>query len=77
LPSPGKRIYLGTFLTPEEAVEQGNKYFNNPGYCPFCLHGDHSETEGAGLAGTGEKPDFITHIGIKTTWESAMFCGVN
>ena len=77
LPSPGKRIFLGIFLSPDEAVEEGKKHFNNPGYCPFCLHGDHAETESASLAEISEKPDFITHIGIKTTWASAMFCGVN
>ena len=77
LPSHGKRRFLGTFLSRDEAAEEGKKYFDNPDYCPFCLHGEHSETEGARLAGTGEKPAFITHVGIKTTWESAIFCSVN
>jgi hypothetical protein len=77
LPSPGKRIFLGTFLSPEESAEEGKKHFNNPGYCPFCLHGDRSVAEGERLAETFNKPDFITHIGIKPTWESALVCGVN
>lgn len=77
LPSPGKRLYIGTFLSPDDAAEEGKKHFSDPDYCPFCLHEDRSATEGASLAEICEEQDFITHIGIKATWESAMFCGVN
>jgi hypothetical protein len=77
LPSPGKRLCIGTFLSPEDAVEEGKMHFDNTGYCPFCLHENHSVTEGSRFAEACDKLDFITHIGIKTTWESAMFCGVN
>jgi hypothetical protein len=77
LPSPGKRIFLGTFLSPEEAAEEGNKHFHNPGYCPFCLHENRAKTEGDRLAETFDKPDFITNSGIEATWESALVCGVN
>jgi len=36
LPSPEKRLYLGRFLSPEEAVKAAGKYFENNGYCRFC-----------------------------------------
>jgi hypothetical protein len=77
LPSPGKRIFLGTFLSPEEAAAEGNKFFNNPGCCPFCLHGDHSKCDGDRYTESFDETEFITNIGIKATWESALVCGVN
>jgi hypothetical protein len=75
LPSPGKRVYLGTFESPEEAMEEGRNYFDNPGTCRFCMH--HADTEGFEISGAGEKPDFITLTAISDSWESALVCGVN
>jgi hypothetical protein len=77
LASPGNRIFLGKFLTPEEAVEEGGKYFNNPVSCRFCMHEDHAKIENVRLAEIHENDDYITHVGIDITWESALFCGVN
>ena len=77
LPSPGKRICLGTFLSPEEALEEGKKYFNSACCCRFCLKGDHTKAEDARFAETFETYDFLTDDGIKITFESALFCGVN
>jgi hypothetical protein len=77
LPSPGKRIYLGRFMSPEEAVEEGGEYFKNPVCCRFCLHEDQAKSESAGLAHIHKKDDCMTHTGIDITLESALFCGVN
>ena len=65
LPLPGKRIYLGTFLSPDEAAAEGRKYFDNPGSCLFCLKGHHA------------KADIMKHAGIMFAWESVLLCGVN
>lgn len=75
LPSPGKRIKLGTFLSPEKAAYAGNKYSDNPATCRFCIH--HAESERSEPAVIGEAPELITRGGIKKSWESPFFCGVN
>jgi len=75
LPSPGNRIFLGTYESPEDAVEEGKKYFDNPDTCRFCMH--HAETERSKFAEAIEEPGFLTHAGIINSWESALACGVN
>jgi hypothetical protein len=75
LPSPPKRMHLGAFESPEEAMEEGRKYYDNPGTCRFCMH--HPVTDMPEIVTTGEKPDFIKIAGINDTWESALVCGVN
>jgi hypothetical protein len=77
LPSPEKRLYIGTFLSPEDAAEEGKMHYDSMGYCPFCLHGNHSCTETAWGAGTRKKPVFLTHTRIKAKWESALVFGLN
>jgi hypothetical protein len=77
LSSPGNRICLGKFLTPEEAVEEGGKRFKNLVRCRFCLHEDQAKSESAGLADICKKDDFMTHVELDVTWENVLFCGVN
>ena len=77
LPSPWKRICLGTFMSPEEALEEGEKYFKNACCCSFCLGVDHRETEVAKSVEICEKTDSITYIRIKRTVESALIYGLN
>jgi len=77
LPSPRKRICLGTFLSPQVALEVGKKYFNNSFCCQFCLRGDHKDTEVVKLIEICEKQGFLLHVRTKITFESVLFFGVN
>ena len=69
LPSPGKRIYLGTFFSADEAAEEGKKYFSSPECCRFCLKEHQKEPI--------EKWDLISSVAVIPDWESALLCGMN
>jgi hypothetical protein len=67
LPSYGERISFGTFLTPNEAAEEGRKYFAYLGSYQFCLKGHYTETEDIKLVEIREKPGSMTHVGVEIT----------
>jgi hypothetical protein len=77
LPSPGERIYLGTFLSPEEALAEGIKYFSNPAFCRFCLKEHQKEIRSHLLSEPIEKWDLISSVAVIPDWESALLCGTN
>ena len=77
LPSPGKRIYLGTFLSHDEAAEVGKKYFSNPECCRFCLKEHYNEASSNLTAEPGKKWNLISSIAVIPTRESALVCGTN
>jgi hypothetical protein len=77
LPSPGERIFPGTFLSPEEAFAEGIKYFSNPVFCRFCLKEHHKETGSYLLSEPSEKWDHISSVAVIPIWENALVCGTN
>jgi hypothetical protein len=77
LPSHGKRMYLGTFLSPVEAAEEAKKYFSDPDYCRFCLEKHHKEIRRQLLAEANEKWDIVSSVLVIATRESGLVCGVN
>jgi hypothetical protein len=77
LPSPGKRIYLGTFFSADEAAEEGEKYFSSPECCRFCLK-EHQKEPGSHLLFEPiEKWELISSVSVIPDWESALLCGTN
>ena len=77
LPEKEKRIYLGVFEYPEDAVVESKKYFGWSNTCPFCskerlsqksLHEDFV-LEPAG--------NFISSDRLCISRENSMFCSVN
>jgi len=43
LPDEEKRIYLGMFNSGQDAVREGQIYFDRTNSCPFCLKEHQSE----------------------------------
>jgi hypothetical protein len=77
MPSDEKRIYIGTFLSPEEAAEEGEKHFSNPDYCRFCLKGYNEELRNRLVARPDKKWELIPSIAVIATWEGALVFVVN
>lgn len=38
MPDDRKRIYLGMFISGDDARQEGRKYYNNSTGCRFCTH---------------------------------------
>jgi len=76
LPEPGKRILLGVFGSPQEAVKKGSGYFRSPVGCQFCLQYYNEIKKPAFNEGIIDE-DFISSSRFKTTWESLLFCSVS
>jgi hypothetical protein len=77
LPAPGKRIYLGTFLSPVEAAEEGKKYFSRIRYCLFCSEEHNDKITQSVLFEVQHDIKNITSVQVIAGWESALFCYVN
>jgi hypothetical protein len=76
LPEPGKRIFLGAFRSPGDALKEGMKHFGEPVCCRFCSNDENQRkvnAESDVRAGTG----FISYDRLKPTIESLMLCSVS
>jgi hypothetical protein len=76
LPEPGKRILLGAFLSPGNAVKEGRKHFRKPVCCRFCLKEDNWRNVNA-ESEVKAGPAFISSNDLTSTIESLMFCSVS
>jgi len=77
LPEKEKRIYLGVFEYPEDAVEESKKYFRWSDTCPFCSKerlSKKSTLEDFVLESAG---NFVSSDRLSVSWESSIFCSVN
>jgi hypothetical protein len=77
LPSPGKRIYLGSFSSPDKAVEAGKKYFAAACGCLFCLNEKYKNVITHVNKDHCEMPVFIKNIPVMVSPGNAYVCGVN
>jgi hypothetical protein len=76
LPEPGRRILLGVFQSPRDAVREGRWYFRRADNCPFCSK-EHNEMKRRAFTEGQADPDLISSARLKTTWESLVFCSVS
>lgn len=75
LPEAGKRILLGDFESPPDAIKEGIKYKSRPVCCPFCLKDQNKPKIPAPI----EKVAGVD-VGISDLMKavcSAMFCSVS
>jgi len=77
LPETGKRIFLGRFQNPQDALKESRKYFKRSNICLFC------SKEYLSQKNTQQEPvfeiseNFISSSRLAVTWESALLCSVN
>jgi len=77
LPESGRRILLGVFQLPQEAVKEGRRYFRRPGRCPFCSK-VHNEKKKPVFTEVKTGPSFISSARmIKALWVNQIFCSLS
>lgn len=76
-PTREKRIYLGTFSSPEGAVKAGGKYFQNRCRCRFCLPLTEEEKSILSANTFLESLRLITSKTILPSMECGLFCALN
>lgn len=77
LPAPEKRVFLGIFQSPDEAVKEGRKHFPAPAGCRFCSKEYFIENSKILFFERSEKPDLLTSGKLMDTWENALICSMN
>jgi hypothetical protein len=77
LPSPERRIFIGTFLSPKAAEMAARKYYRNIGFCRFCLKEFYKKQECLVPYSLIRKVDFIKSAMIVCRVDSMLVCGNN
>jgi hypothetical protein len=77
IPSPVKRMFLGTFLSPEDAETAAGRYYRNTGFCRFCLKESHEKRKRTIPAALSGRNDFIKSAAIVSSIEIMLVCGIN
>ena len=77
LPEPAKRLYLGIFHSPCNAVEEGRKYCTAAGSCLFCSKEHHRGNRKRALHETPVDECFISSGQMNDTPENAFVYSVN
>jgi hypothetical protein len=76
LPEPGRRILLGVFQSPRDAVREGRWYFRRADNCPFCSKKNYKKLISTSFKAKADM-DFISSGRMNATWESLIFCSVS
>jgi hypothetical protein len=76
LPESGKRIFLGAFQSPDDALKEGIKHFREPVCCRFCSK-EGIDRKVNPEPGVKAEPVFISFDRLKPTIESLMLCSVS
>jgi hypothetical protein len=77
LPEPGRRILLGVFQSPRDAIKEGRRYFRRPGPCPYCSK-VHNEMKRRAFIVRQVSPDLISSARMKKApWVNLMFCSLS
>jgi hypothetical protein len=77
LPAAGKRIELGSFDSPNDALEEGHKLFYRAKCCLFCSAEKQSEPVENELFEVLDFPKKKFSDLCTIAWESALMCSVN
>jgi hypothetical protein len=77
LPEPGRRILLGVFQSPRDAIKEGRRYFRRPDSCPFCSK-EHNEIKKPVFTEVKTDPDLVSSARMKKVpWLNLMFCSLS
>jgi hypothetical protein len=77
LPESGRRILLGVFQSPRDAIKEGRRYFRRPGRCPFCSK-EHNEIKRRTFTVRQVNSELIPSASMKKAlWMDLMFCSLS
>lgn len=77
LPDAGKRIYLGTFRSNQDAINEGERHFDKSNTCLFCSKEHHSPERKHLFAEMAVSGNLLSIDRFPVTWDGACQCGVN
>ena len=77
LPESGKRIYLGQFSDPHEALNEGKRHFSSSHNCLFCSKKKESKMKELVLAEISEISNLLSTERVSASLENVFLCCVN
>jgi hypothetical protein len=77
LPAPEKRIFLGRFASPEEAIKAAGSLYDNITFCRFCQIESVNKIYRLLKEKLPENTDFITSGMIISNDDTVMMCCIN
>ncbi len=77
LPEAARRIFLGIFQSPKDAVEEGSKYFSRSNKCLFCSKEHHPQNNKPTISELLVQENYISSDSFTAVWDSALSCSVN
>jgi hypothetical protein len=77
LPEAERRIFLGIFQSPQDAVAEGTKYFNRSNNCLFCSKEHQHQDNKPLISELLAQENYISSDSFTAVWDSALRCSVN
>ena len=77
LPDDGKRIYLGSFKSGNEAVTKGHLHFERTEGCLFCCKENTLSTETQDVLQLADINTGLSGLQIPVSVQQSMFCCLN
>jgi len=77
LPDTHTRICLGMFESPEDALNEGKKFFERSDICPFCCKKYQTQMSNTGSSKMHVKENFVSSGQIVVIRESALIFSLN
>jgi hypothetical protein len=77
LPESGKRIYLGVFQSPGNAVSESRRFFKRSVKCPFCCKDHRTQAYKAGISGELLTGNFTSSDQFVAASDSVLRCCIN
>ena len=76
LPDSGRRILMGIFRSPSDALKRGLMFHKRPALCPFCLKSDAEEFREPDFCSDSGN-DLIVSAKLKSGLTDLLVCVVN
>ena len=77
MPDDSKRIYLGHFQSPGDALNAGKRHFDKSDSCRFCSKEHHADVHKDSFREPSVPINILSIDRVAASWESALQCGVN
>ncbi len=77
LPENGKRIYLGLFSDPHDALNEGKRHYSSSHNCLFCSKKKETKLKDLVFAEISEISNLLTSERVSVSRENTFLCCVN
>ena len=77
MPDEGKRSFLGSFVSPNVALKEGNNYFEGSSRCQFCIPQNDKKRKISSFTADYHDNSIISSDAIIPALESSLVCVVN